>query len=440
MTPGARIQAAIELLSEINEANQPADAVAEAYFRKRRYAGGSDRRAITEQLYDVLRRRARLEWWIARLGEGLAADPRTRMLADLVIAEKMPAEDIEAAFSGAKHCPDKLTAAERRLMGALSGQPLNHPEMPDWVRLEHPEWLDGTLRRVFGAQLAFEMLALNQAAPVDLRANTLRATWEQARDALATEGIEAQPTPLSPLGLRLSGAARIGGTKAFRDGLIEVQDEGSQIVALLTDAQPGMTVIDFCAGAGGKTLALAGAMGINGKVKGRLIACDVSAARIERMSARLKRAGANSVRQLVLESENDKWIDKNQSHADRVLLDVPCTGTGTWRRDPLLRWRLTSAEVHAYVERQRRIMDNASRLVKPKGRLIYATCSILPEENEAQIEWFLRSHTDFSALAIDRLWAETVGGPAPPPGKALRLSPATSGTDGFYVAVLERAT
>lgn len=438
MTPGARLQAAIELLDAAADGTVPVDTVVDAYFKKRRYAGGGDRRAVQARVYDTLRRRARLDWWIARDGGGVKPTPRTQVISDLVLTDKMPLETIEATFSGERYNPKILSDAERELIRRLAGQSLNRDDMPEWVRLEYPEWLHPRLKALWGDNLAWEMTGLNQPAPLDLRANTLKGPWETAHDMLAAEGIDAQATPLSPWGLRVVGTARIGGTKAFRDGFIEVQDEGSQIVALMTDARPGMTVVDFCAGAGGKTLALAAAMAEGGRVKGRLTACDVSAARVARMGPRLKRAGANAVRQIVLDSESDKWVAKNEGWADRVLVDAPCSGTGTWRRDPLARWRLSEADLAQHRERQGRILAAAARLVKPGGRLIYATCSVLAEENEDQILAFTEANKNFRTLSVERLWQETVGGPPPPEGGALRLSPATSGTDGFYIAVMAR--
>jgi 16S rRNA (cytosine967-C5)-methyltransferase len=439
MTPGARIAAAIEILAEIAAGAEPADAVTDSYYRQRRYAGAKDRRLVNKRVYDVLRRRARLDWWIARAGSPLEASPRTRVIADLALADKAGPQTIAELFSGGTHCPAPLTADERSLAEALAGRPLtHHSEMPDWVALEYPEWLDRPLRAAFGKRLKQEMTVLNQPAPVDLRVNTLKSTWEEARDSLAAEHVATEPTPLSPLGLRLKGAARLGGTRAYKTGLVDIQDEGAQLVSLLADARPGMVVVDFCAGAGGKTLALAAAMGEGGRLRGRLIACDVFARRLQRMEERLARAGAVGVERRVLATEEDAWVAENAGVADRVLLDVPCSGSGTWRREPDAKWRLGAIEFREFVATQRRILESARRLVKPGGRLAYATCSLLPEENERQIEWFLDAHPGFEPLPVDAIWRQTIGGPEPPPGPLLRLSPAASGTDGFFLVVLER--
>lgn len=400
MTPGARIQAAIELDGEIEAAERPADVVIAAYFRRRRYAGGGDRRAVTGRVFDLLRRRSRLEWWIERLGEGLAPGPRSRVIVDLALSGEV---QLEALFDGSRFGPAPLDDGERRLLAA--GPTLDHPEMPDWVAGEYPRWLDG--------ELDASMAAMNRPAPLDVRVNTLKGGRADAARSLAGDGIEARPTPLSPLGLRLDGHPSLKATKAFGDGLIEVQDEGSQLVALYCGAEPGMTVVDLCAGGGGKTLALAAAM----EGRGELVACDVDRRRLAAIEPRIARSGAGNVRIRILEAGEDPWIA-----AELVLVDAPCSRSGAWRRDVAARWRLRPADLEALVSLQRAILAEAARLVRPGGRLVYATCSLLARENEAQVERF---------LAVE-------GGFAAAPGDFLRLSPAISGTDGFFAATLER--
>ena len=438
MTPGARMQAVIELLDAIWSGDEPADRLIDAYFRKRRYAGSGDRRAVNESLYDVLRHRGRLDWWIARTGSDLEPGPRTRVIAELALEKKSSPQDTQAIFSGAKHCPEPLTPGEDALAEALYGRPLSHGDMPASVSLEYPEWMDKSLQASWSGRLALEMSALNQPAPVDLRVNTLKTSPDAARQSLKEEFVDSEPTPLSPIGLRLTGKARLAGTTAFKQGWIEVQDEGSQLIALLSDARPGMDVVDFCAGAGGKALALAASMGVDGKMDGHLTACDISAYRLERMAPRMKRAGVEKIRTQAVAAQDDTWITNNAGTMDRVLADVPCTGTGAWRRNPDARWRSTLDGLDDKIATQQRILKLSATLVKPGGRLIYTTCSLLQEENESQLAWFLEHHGDFQALPIDGVWAETVGGPPPPPGPCLRLSPASTGTDGFFCAVMER--
>jgi len=438
MTPGARIQAVIELLEQIWSGSVPADQVADAYFKRRRYAGSSDRRAINARLYQVIRSRARLDWWIERTGGLLSPGARSRIIADLALNDKSSPEQSQALCNGANHCPAILTPQELELADQLYGRPLTHHDMPGPVALEYPDWMDRSFTALWGDRVPTEISALNHTAPLDLRVNSLKATREQAQASLTAEFIDTEPTPLSPLGLRLPTKPRLGGTQAFRQGLVEVQDEGSQILALLCGAEPGMHVVDFCAGAGGKTLALAASMAEGGRMSGRLTACDISEIRLSRMAPRLKRAGAAGVRTQVLAAQKDQWIERNTGRWDRVLCDVPCTGTGAWRRDPDAKWRFQPTDLDDIIETQRSVLSQAASLVKPGGRLIYATCSLLQEENEQQLAWFFETTDKFQAISIDEVWAETVGGPPPPPGPCLRLSPASTGTDGFFAAVLER--
>ena len=437
---GPRLQAAIELLGEIHSGTAPADRAVAAYFRTRRYVGGKDRRDVIDRVYAVLRRRAALDWWIARLGRGDAPpDPeRARMIAALTLMEGWSADRVAGAFDGGQYRPATLSDAERALARELAGQPLVHDDQPLWVRDEFPDWLERDLAAAFGPRLEAEMTALTVAAPLDLRVNTLKATRAAAIRALAAEGIEAVPTPLSPWGLRVHSRPPLATLQSFRHGAYEVQDEGSQLVALLVDARPGMRVVDFCAGAGGKTLALAATM----ENKGQIVACDVLEGRVERAAVRLKRAGAHNVERRGLSSERDPWVKRHAGRYDRVLVDVPCSGAGTWRRNPDARWKLARGDVDELVALQRAILESACRLVKPGGRLVYATCSLLAAENAEQVAWFLERHPEFTALPVAEVWESAVaprgGGACPAAGPFLSLTPAVHGTDGFFVAVLAR--
>ena len=328
----------------------------------------------------------------------------------------------------------ELSAAEAPLVDGLANCTLRHPQMPRAVANDLPEWLEPYLERVFGKSLEREMMALNGPAPIDLRINLLKADRETARRALAAEGVRAEPTPWSPVGLRLAERMPLSGLTAFKDGLFDVQDEGSQVAALLAGARPGMRVVDFCAGAGGKTLALAAGMANRGK----LVACDVSARRLERAARRLRRAGVGNVERRTLASERDKWVKRHAGGFERVFVDVPCLGTGTWRRNPDAKWRSRPEDLAELVERQQQILRSAARLVRPGGRLVYATCSLLREEDEAQAEIFLADAPDFSLVPAARAWEETIGGNSPGGEDYLFLTPARHGTDGFFVAVFER--
>lgn len=440
MTPGARLAAAIQLLDHISGGTRGTDRVIRDFFRARRYAGSKDRRAVSGRVYEVLRRRGLLDWWLARCAA--AATPRLEIIAYLAVVDGQSAAEIGALFSGTAHCPEVLSAAEETLIGALQAQDIAGLDPPVPVAGNFPAWLEDPLRERFGTRLESEIAALNQPAPVDLRINLLNASGatrslEERRAEvlrrLGEHGIEAAPTALSPLGLRLAARARLEDSAPWRDGLIEIQDEGSQLVALLCAAEPGMTVIDYCAGAGGKTLALAAAMA----GEGRLIACDIEARRLNRLEARAQRAGAGGIERRVLE-DGDGLADL-QAGAARVLVDAPCSGVGAWRRDPAARWRLTEDDLARLVGLQRNILRRAAALVAPGGRLIYATCSFLTAENEAQIDWFLREFTEFDLYPVGEILdAPWVRATASVDGRFLSVTPGTHGCDGFFAAVLER--
>ena len=259
------------------------------------------------------------------------------MIAALLLTDGWTPDDLAANFDGDRFRPTPLAPAEARLARGLHGRTLTHPAMPRAVANDMPGWLEPYLASVYGRRLEDEMAALNLPAPLDLRVNTLKTDRDGARRALAAEHVEALPTPWSPLGLRLKHRAPLAGTAAFKDGLIEVQDEGSQLAAMLADTRPGMRVVDFCAGAGGKTLALAAQM----QNRGKLVACDVAEWRLERAGQRLRRAGISNVERRALSSERDPWVKRHAASFDRVLVDAPCLGIGSWRRNPDGKWRAT---------------------------------------------------------------------------------------------------
>ena len=433
MTPAARLAAAIELLSAIGAApRKPADAVANDFFRVRRYIGSGDRRAVSERVWHIMRTRRRLDWWLARAG--LPPGPRTLLAASL-LTEGWTLEGLDQSFSGGQYAPSSLIAAERHALAAVAGHTLDHPHMPEAVRLEVPDWLLPHLQARFGDAIGPELAALAEQAPLDLRVNLLKSDREAARAALTVEGIEAAPTRLSPWGLRVEGRRPVTTGAAFQSGLVEIQDEGSQLIAALVGAAPGMRVADWCAGAGGKTLALAMVM----QNQGHVAACDVNEHRLDGAVRRLRRAGVHNVERHLV-APGDKWAKRRAGTFDRVLVDAPCTGTGTWRRNPDGRLRLAENDLAELLPKQAGILADAARLVRAGGRLIYATCSVLPAENEAQVAPFLAAHPDFSVLPAARAWTLT---DAPPDGDVeggtLALTPRRHGTDGFFVAVMERA-
>jgi 16S rRNA (cytosine967-C5)-methyltransferase len=426
MTPAARLEAAIALLEAVEAApGRPADAVANDFFRERRFIGSGDRRAVSDRVWRVLRSRRRLTWWVPK------AVPRMLVAASL-LTEGWTLAGVAETFSGDRFAPAGLERNEYNALRRVEGQGLDHPEMPEAVRFELPDWLYPRMLARFGADLPAEMAALGLAAPLDLRVNLLKGTREDALAALAAEGWEARPTALSPWGLRIDGRRPVTSGPAFQSGLVEIQDEGSQLIAALTGALPGMRVADWCAGAGGKTLALAAMMGN----RGQIVACDVSASRLEGAVRRLRRAGVNNVeRHLVI--PGDKWAKRRAGAFDRVLIDAPCTGTGTWRRNPDARHRLTEQDLLELTRKQSSILDAAQALVRSGGRLVYATCSLLQEENEGQVSAFLIRHPDFVLLPLARAWP--FEGRSPEGSEEmLSLTPGRHGTDGFFAAVLER--
>jgi len=435
MIPAARLQAVIEILEGLDDkpAEQPAEQVVNDYLRQRRYIGSKDRRGFTAITYDVLRHRARIGGWMER-GAGSAASPRQQLLAYLALCSRENAETFNQLFDGSRYAPAPLSEEEAAVAARLDDPALRDAAPPAWVAHEVPQWLMPKLEAAFGEAAADEAEALLQEAPIDLRVNTLLGTREKARAALAEEGIATEATPLSPVGLRVDGRRALRASQTFNAGLVELQDEGSQLAALLCDARPGMAVADVCAGAGGKTLALAAAM----EGRGRLLAMDVEQARLDRSALRLKRAGAAFVER---RAAKDLAADKSLHGAfDRVLIDAPCSGTGAWRRHPDARWRLTPDDLESYRILQREVLLKAAALVKPGGRLIYVTCSLLPEENRAQADAFLSEVPGFAAVPVATAWAEVLTAPYPGGTPYLTLTPARHGTDGFFVAIFERET
>lgn len=425
MTPAGQLAAAIDLLAEISADPRPADAVANAFFRNRRFIGSGDRREVSGLVWGVLRARRHLVWWLEKLGA--APTPRLLLAAQAIFTGMTP-NKIGQAFTAGRYGPPPLTPEEQAVLEKFAGHTLEHPNMPEAVKYEVPDWILPILKARFGDALEAELRALGDAAPLDLRVNTLKSSREEAIAALAAEGLRAQPMPFSPWGLRLAGRQSVTAGKLFQSGGAEIQDEGSQLIALLVGAGPGMRVADYCAGAGGKTLAIAMTM----QNKGHIVACDVSAPRLDGAIKRLRRAGVHNAERHLLEP-GDKWVKRQEKKFDRVLVDAPCTGTGTWRRNPDARLRLKETDLAEIMPKQAMILDQAQRLVKPGGRLIYATCSLLQEENEAQVEGFLTRNADFRQLALGEPLLPALHGPA------LRLTPHRHGTDGFFAAVLERS-
>lgn len=432
MRPGAQIRAAIEVLDEVINRHRPAADALSDWGRSHRFAGAGDRAAIGNLVFDALRRRRSLS---AQMGEetsrvlALAAAPQALGLspADIIAMARDPSSP---------HSVEALSEEEQ----AALGRPLSE-DTPVAVCGDFPDWLLPSFERAFGRAAAAEGAALARRAPIDLRVNRLKADRARVMKALSRHA--PAETPLSPTGVRLAPPAgsrrapNVEAEVAHGRGWYEVQDEGSQIAALMAGVEPRGQVLDICAGAGGKTLAFAAVMQNTGQV----YAYDDEPARLRPIVERLKRAGARNVQ--VLPAGDSAALAALGARFDVVFIDAPCSGTGAWRRRPDAKWRLKPANVEQRRKEQRAILDRAAPLTKPGGRLVYVTCSVLPEENEDQSTWFAANHPGFRALPWRGLWEDGVG--SEPPESAgrgehgLLLTPAQHGTDGFYVAVFERA-
>jgi 16S rRNA (cytosine967-C5)-methyltransferase len=392
MTPGGRAQATIELLDAIigaaRDAGPAADTLIARYFAERRYAGSKDRRAVRELVYAAIR----------RAGER----PENGRSALVGLADEDAG--LAACFTGEGHAPAPIAADEPRAAAGVA-----------------PAWLVERLR-ASGLDEA-ELAALKERAPLDVRVNRLKADRAQVREMLP----EATELP-APDALRLPAGAAVEQLEAFRVGLIEVQDEGSQIVTMAAAAEPGMAVVDLCAGAGGKSLALAAAM----DDRGQLLACDVDRGRLSRLPARAERAGASIVETRLMNPNHEaEALADWRERADVVLVDAPCSGTGTWRRNPEARWRLTPERLDRLVATQHRLLGLAATLVRPGAALVHVVCSLLDEEGPGQVDRFLAEHRDWRA----EIRAFPAGRPR---GQGVRLTPAHDETDGFFVARLVR--
>lgn len=397
MKDSARIQTAIELTDEIFAFRQPADNTINVYFRTRRYIGSTDRRVVSDLVWQTLRHYGRLSSLSAEKLTGRAA-----VMMMLFFQKRDPA----SFFNGEKYAPAPLSEAEKSFLKQLPGV------LPPPV-LECPEWLRNKIDTA-------DIVAMTGEAPLDLRVNTLKSDRKHVLALLEQAGIQAQETPYSSSGIRIRERLNVTSLPVFRDGLIEIQDEGSQIVSLLTRAEAGQTVIDWCAGAGGKTLAMSAMM----RAKGTIYAVDNDPKRMRDLPDRACRAAANNV--IVLNDYN------NLKMYDLVLVDAPCTGSGTWRRSADARWRITPQQSAGIIKTQREILDKACRFVKKGGKLFYITCSLDPAENENQVRAFLQSHNDFKLEDLSPVLENLTGQKRT--DKTVRLNPSVFQTDGFFAA------
>ncbi|MGO9360642.1 MAG: RsmB/NOP family class I SAM-dependent RNA methyltransferase [Xanthobacteraceae bacterium] len=431
MTPAARLSAAIDVLTTIDAQRVPAANALKDWGTAHRFAGSGDRAAVAGLVFDVLRRRASSAFLLDD------DTPRGRMLGMLRLERGLDVTAIAALCDGGRFAPQPLSEHER---AALATRTLDAAPSP--VAGDYPEWLDPYLARVFGETRVAEAAAMASRAPLDVRVNTLKTTRDKALAALAHLG--AAPARWSPLGLRIAlGAdARNPGLQAeeiFIKGGVEVQDEGSQLAALLTAAKPVEQVIDLCAGAGGKTLALAAMM----QGKGRLIATDHDKRQLAPIHERLSRAGVHNADVRAPKGAADPLADIKAS-ADLVVIDAPCTGTGTWRRNPDAKWRIRPGALEIRLKGQAEVLERAAALVRQGGRIAYITCSVLAEENADQIKAFVARHPGFAVTPPTEVMA-ALGAQAADFSKAvllapegLLMTPLRTGTDGFFVSVLTR--
>ncbi|MXS85668.1 RsmB/NOP family class I SAM-dependent RNA methyltransferase [Nitrosomonas sp. HPC101] len=412
-----RLDLLIAAVRKILPLQAPADVLLRQFFQDRPQLGQNDRNAIAETVFGVLRHRFFLE----------------------VLAEKGTARKLVLAYltrfqgMNLRELTPLIREAESKWIQQIKAVRLE--EQPLFIQAEFPEWLVTKLQQSWSDEDILRLgQVLQQPAPLDIRVNSLLVKREEIIVALKQEGIEAHPTPFSPVGMRLTGKPAINRSALFLSGKIEVQDEGSQILGFLLAPKRGEMVVDFCAGAGGKTLLLGALM----HSRGRLYAFDVSEKRLNNLKPRLKRSGLSNVHPQRIDSEKDIKLKRLAGKIDRVLVDAPCSGLGTLRRNPDLKWRQSPDSINELQKKQTAILTAAAKLLKPGGRLVYATCSLLPEENQQVIEYFLAHHPQFSILDCGELLAQQKIH-LPDTGEFLQLSPLHHNTDGFFAAALERS-
>ena len=418
MHPNALLELATELIHRVMQFQHPADGVVSDFFRQHRTLGTRERHSLAETTYTVLRERL-LYQHLAQSGKG----EMERRLA--ILAWQGNEGFLRAA----------LTDTEQQWLAQVSQ--VDRSALPEKLRHNLPEWLATTLQAALGDQFWPLVASINAPAPLDLRVNTFKVKRDDAMAAFQAEGIDAQPSPYSPLGLRIQGKPALHKLDVFMRGDVEVQDEGSQLLALMVGAKRGEMVMDFCAGAGGKTLALGAEM----RNTGRLYAFDTSGHRLASLKPRLARSGLSNVFPAQIAHERDDRVKRLAGKLDRVLVDAPCSGLGTLRRNPDLKWRQTPQSVAELQVKQAAILASAARLLKPGGRLVYATCSLLDVENEGIAQAFTSERTaDFKVLpAAEALAKAHVSEPESlVRGDYLRLWPHVHATDGFFAAVWER--
>jgi len=426
---GGRIQASIEVLEDILNRRTPATMALRDWGKAHRFAGSKDRSVIGNIVHDALRQKSSIAW---RMDD---ESPRALAFGTVCFAWKVPLDKIIESITDDKFSPPPLTEQEvKMLKGAVSLE-----DAPDWVKADVPEWIWPAFENNFGESAIDEAVALNQRPPLDIRVNAIKSDNSEVHQALSTFDIE--PTRISPLGFRMIAdgpEARLPNVQiegVYQTGKIEIQDEGSQLVSMLVNARPGEKVLDYCAGGGGKSLALAADMKNDGVVH----AFDIDKRRLAPLYQRAMRAGAD-----IIDVRNPpvSSLDDLKGKMDKVLIDAPCTGVGTWRRKPDAKWRVSEDALERRNNEQGKILRQAHEYVKPGGLLFYVTCSMLAEENEAQVYSFLDDVKGFELLSAGEVWEERFGTEGPKPwsedGRTVTLTPASTDTDGFFFAVMEK--
>jgi 16S rRNA (cytosine967-C5)-methyltransferase len=432
MRLGGRLAAAIEILAGMEARPQPSSVALQDWAKAHRFAGSGDRGAIGSIVHDALRNKASNCWQLGGEADG-PFDVRLAAWGALLFQWGMNLDELEAQFAGDTHAPQNLgdEAARAYAMRKLA-------DAPDHIQANMPPAMLARFKPAFGEQWLKELAAFAGRPALDLRANSLKASWKEALEALEPFGAKAAPIAINAIRIAPSeGEQRLPNVTAepaFARGLYEVQDLGSQIAAALVEPFKDAEVLDFCAGAGGKSLAIAASMQNTGKV----YAHDIDRRRLSPLVERAARAGATNIELIERTNQLMPLLGK----MDRVVVDAPCTGTGTWRRRPDIKWRLSEGNLTTRLREQQEALDAAAQYVKPGGRLIYITCSILPDENADQIKAFRRRAPQFLPVAMSTVWQSVFGAPikgyALTAGDGTMLTPATTGTDGFFIAVLER--
>jgi 16S rRNA (cytosine967-C5)-methyltransferase len=431
MKSSARLSAVIEILDQWHAEPGPVEHRIRNYFRTRRYAGSKDRRWVTEFIFSYFRRQGEIRWLSGQ--SGLGNDSRLQCCLAQLLFSGADIADFEAEFLDGPHVQAPLTEVERN--GLLSACSKDADQMPDWAAGNMPEWILELLTDQYGEGAADLVLRFQERSPLTVRVNTLQTDVDRVIELLAADDIEAVRTEFSPVALTVPTNVRLQQTAVFEKGLIEIQDEAAQVASLLTDAKAGQTVVDYCAGAGGKSLAIAAQM----TNQGQIFAFDISERRMKDIAVRKRRAQVDIIEASCLQqSEKDEEIfDRLGLSADRVFVDAPCSGSGPWRRQPDQKWSFSQEALDDLISVQRDVLSQARRLVAVGGRLIYATCSVFQSENEAQVSTFLERNPDFVRVPVADIWKEC-GLNGDYSGDFLAFRPTDGGPDGFFAAVLER--